>query len=67
MDLNGNAITVSNELYDKMVKADPESMKQSPISAKALKKVIDEEKKAGKEPLTFAMVFPVSTHNYQLT
>jgi len=66
MDLNGNAITVSNELYDKMVKADPESMKQSPISAKALKKVIDEEKKAGKEPLTFAMVFPVSTHNYQL-
>lgn len=66
MDLNGNAITVSNELYDKMVKADPESMKQSPISAKALKKVIEEEKKAGKEPLTFAMVFPVSTHNYQL-
>jgi two-component system, oxyanion-binding sensor len=66
MDLNGNAITVSNELYDKMMKADPESMKQSPISAKALKKVIDEEKKAGKEPLTFAMVFPVSTHNYQL-
>ncbi|MEY3220375.1 MAG: hypothetical protein RIT27_1732 [Pseudomonadota bacterium] len=66
MDLNGNAITVSNELYEKMVKADPESMKQSPVSAKALKKVIDEEKKAGKEPLTFAMVFPVSTHNYQL-
>lgn len=66
MDLNGNAITVSNELFDKMMKADPESMKQSPISAKALKKVIDEEKKAGKEPLTFAMVFPVSTHNYQL-
>lgn len=66
MDLNGNAITVSNELYERMVKADPEAMKQRPISAKALKKVIDEDKAAGKEPLTFAVVFPVSTHNYQL-
>ncbi|EIJ42280.1 ABC-type nitrate/sulfonate/bicarbonate transport system, periplasmic component [Beggiatoa alba B18LD] len=66
MDLNGNAITVSNELYERMVQADPEAMKASPTTAQALKKVIDADKAAGKEPLTFAMVFPVSTHNYQL-
>jgi nitrate/nitrite transport system substrate-binding protein len=66
MDLNGNAITVSNDLYERMMKADPEAMKSSSTSAQALKKVIDQEKAAGKEPMTFAMVFPVSTHNYQL-
>jgi two-component system, oxyanion-binding sensor len=66
MDLNGNGITVSNDLYDRMMEADPESMKTRPTTAKALKKVIDADKKAGKEPMTFAMVFPVSTHNYEI-
>lgn len=66
MDLNGNGITVSNELYERMVEADPEAMKTRPTTAVALKKVIDADKKAGKEPMTFAMVFPVSTHNYEL-
>lgn len=66
MDLNGNGITVSNELYDRMVEADPEAMSESPVSARALKKVIDADKAAGKEPMTFAMVFPVSTHNYEI-
>lgn len=66
MDLNGNGITVSNDLYDRMMEADPESMKKRPTSAVALKKVIDADKKAGKEPMTFAMVFPVSTHNYEI-
>jgi ABC-type nitrate/sulfonate/bicarbonate transport system substrate-binding protein len=66
MDLNGNGITVSEELYQRMVQADPEAMKQRPTSARALKRVIDADKKAGKEPMTFAMVFPVSTHNYEI-
>lgn len=66
MDLNGNGITVSNELYDRMMEADPESMKKRPTTAVALKKVIEADKKAGKEPMTFAMVFPVSTHNYEI-
>jgi ABC-type nitrate/sulfonate/bicarbonate transport system substrate-binding protein len=67
MDLNGNGITVSNALYERMMAADPEAMKAPrPTSARALKKVIDEDKKAGKEPMTFAMVFPVSTHNYEI-
>ncbi|MGB1220648.1 MAG: CmpA/NrtA family ABC transporter substrate-binding protein [Alcanivoracaceae bacterium] len=66
MNLNGNAITVSNELYQRMLDADPETMASRPISARALKKVIDEDKSAGREPMTFAMVFPVSTHNYEM-
>lgn len=67
MDLNGNGITVSNALYERMMKADPEAMKKPrPTTAVALKKVIDEDKAAGKEPMTFAMVFPVSTHNYEI-
>lgn len=66
MDLNGNAITVSNALYERMVEADPEAMKERPLTARALKKVIDADKAAGKPPMTFAMVFPVSTHNYEL-
>lgn len=66
MDLNGNAITVSNKLYKRMLEADPEAMKASPTTAQALKKVIDADKAAGRPPMTFAMVFPVSTHNYQI-
>jgi ABC-type nitrate/sulfonate/bicarbonate transport system substrate-binding protein len=66
MDLNGNAITVSNELYERMMEADPAAMGERPLSARALKKVIDSDKAAGKPPMTFAMVFPVSTHNYQI-
>jgi nitrate/nitrite transport system substrate-binding protein len=66
MDLNGNGITVSNALYQRMVEADPEAMKKRPTSAQALKKVIDADKRAGKPPMTFAMVFPVSTHNYEI-
>ena len=66
MDLNGNGITVSNELYERMVEADAAAMKTRPTTAVALKKVIEADKKAGREPMTLAMVFPVSTHNYEL-
>jgi len=66
MDLNGNGITVSTALYERMRKADPQAMAQRPITARALKKVIDADRKAGRSPMTFAMVFPMSTHNYEL-
>ena len=66
LGLNGNAITVSSSLYERMRQADPEAMATSPVTARALKKVIAENKQAGQSPLTFAMVFPVSNHNYQL-
>ncbi len=66
MALNGNGITVSHELYARMLETDPMAMQESPLTAKALKKVIDQDKAMGKPLMTFATVFPVSTHNYEL-
>src|SRR5665647_3285046 len=36
------------------------------VSARALARVVTEQKARGAEPLTFGMTFPFSTHNYQL-
>ena len=67
MDLNGNGITVSNEIWEKMKKHVPmkDGKPVHPIKADYLKPVVDEYKKAGK-PFKMGMVFPVSTHNYEL-
>lgn len=68
MDLNGNAITVSNEVWDQMK---PKLSKTSdgkiahPIKADALKPVI-QQYNAEDKPFKMGMVFPVSTHNYEL-
>ncbi len=68
MDLNGNAITVSNavmaKLKEKLAKQ-PDGKPVHPIKAEALKSVVDDYKKEGK-PFKMGMVFPVSTHNYEL-
>lgn len=66
LDLNGNAITVSNALHARLCAADPEAMAQRPVSARALRRVIEADRRAGRARLTFAQVFPTSTHNYQL-
>lgn len=68
MDLNGNAITVSNRIWEGMrpyVKLDAEGKPIHPISAAALKPVIETLNKQG-EAFKMGMVFPVSTHNYEL-
>jgi nitrate/nitrite transport system substrate-binding protein len=68
MDLNGNGITVSNQIWEMMkahIPADAEGKPQHPISAAALKPVVDMFKSEGK-PFNMGMVFPVSTHNYEL-
>jgi len=68
MDLNGNAITLSNKVWD-MIKADlpkqADGRPKHPISASALKPVIASFEQQGK-PFKMGMVFPVSTHNYEL-
>ncbi len=68
MDLNGNAITVSNEIWEQM-KTHDENLRLDrpvhPISAHALKPVIRERADSGR-PLHMGVVFPVSTHNYEL-
>ncbi len=67
MDLNGNAITVSNDVWSKMKKHIPhkDGKPVHPISASALKPVIADYEDKGK-PFKMGMVFPVSTHNYEL-
>ena len=68
MDLNGNGITVSNEIWSQMKANDP-SLRTSPpphpISARGLVPVVADYKRRG-QLLRMGMVFPVSTHNYEL-
>ena len=68
MDLNGNGITVSNAVWEEMKNYMPKGADGKPvhpIKAEALKKVVDKYKAEGK-PFNMGMVFPVSTHNYEL-
>lgn len=68
MDLNGNAITVSNEVWELMKPHIPlaeDGRPEHPISAAALKPVVDQYNASGR-PFNMGMVFPVSTHNYEL-
>ena len=66
MGLNGNAVTVSNDLYRQLEEVDPDGMKKLPHSAAPLKKLIERNSSQGRPKLTFAHVFPVSSHNYEL-
>ncbi|WP_111310049.1 CmpA/NrtA family ABC transporter substrate-binding protein [Confluentibacter sediminis] len=68
MDLNGNAITVSNDVWSKMkdnIPVDSNGKPVHPIKADALKPVITKYKNEGKA-FKMGMVFPVSTHNYEI-
>ena len=68
MDLNGNGITVSNEIWEQMkdhIEHDSEGKPIHPISAASLKPVVEKYQSEGK-PFNMGMVFPVSTHNYEL-
>ena len=62
MDLNGNGITVSNEVFEMMkphLEMGADGKPVHPIKASALKPVVDKFKADGK-PFNMGMVFPVS-------
>lgn len=68
MDLNGNAITVSNDTWEQMkpfLSKESDGKIVHPIKADALKPVVQKYRDQGK-PFNMGMVFPVSTHNYEL-
>ena len=67
MDLNGNGITVANEIWEEMLAYVPmqDGKPVHPIKADYLKPVVDEYRASG-IPFNMGMVFPVSTHNYEL-
>ena len=68
LDYNGNGITVSNEIWAQMQENDPELKSPTPkhpITADSLKPIVEEYKSEGKN-FNMGMVFPVSTHNYEI-
>lgn len=66
LNLGGNTITIGNALWERMEKADSAALAETPISARALKAVIAEDKAAGRPPMTFAAVYPFSPHMIEL-
>ncbi|HLZ01378.1 MAG TPA: CmpA/NrtA family ABC transporter substrate-binding protein [Bradyrhizobium sp.] len=66
LGINGNAITVSPVLHAALM-GELDGDRFDPMAtARALARVVTARRKKGAEPLTFAMTFPFSTHNYQL-
>ena len=68
MDLNGNGITLSTAVWEQMkpnLPKMPDGRPVHPIRADYLKPVVDSYREQG-EPFKMGMVFPVSTHNYEL-
>lgn len=68
MDLNGNGLTVANDVWKQMKKnipVDADGKLIHPIKADALKPIIKKTKDAG-QTFPMGMVFPVSTHNYEI-
>ena len=68
LDLNGNAITLSNKVWNEIEPTLPkgaDGKPKHPISASHLKPVVEKFEQQGK-PFNMGMVFPVSTHNYEL-
>lgn len=66
VSLNGNAITLSQALYQELLAANKLSNLTLPMAAYLLQQVIAERAAAGKAKLRFAHVFPYSCHHYQL-
>jgi nitrate/nitrite transport system substrate-binding protein len=68
MDLNGNGITLAKEIWTRMKELNPSLAGEPvarPVKADLLKPVVQAMKAAG-TPMKMGMVFPVSTHNYEL-
>lgn len=64
--LGGNAITVSRQLFAEM-EAQGATLGAAPAAmGAALKAAIAARKRGGAPPLTLAMVFPFSSHNYEM-
>lgn len=65
LNRNGSAITVSRELAGSLRTAHS-APADAPVTAAALAGVVEARRVRGEPPLTFAVVFPYSMHNYFL-
>lgn len=66
LGMNGNAITVAPSLHAAILAEADGDPADPMVTAKALARVVAARRASGREPLTFGMTFPFSTHNYQL-
>ena len=64
LNANGSSITLSKALTQALRAQGADA--GTPRTAQALKRLIDQRAAAGERPLTFAVVFPFSIHNYLL-
>ncbi|MBO9561103.1 MAG: ABC transporter substrate-binding protein [Caulobacter sp.] len=66
LNQNGSAITVSSRLATQLREIDPKGMAAPLITAAPLARLVEQRRGQDAPPLTFAMVFPQSMHNYAL-
>lgn len=67
LNANGSSITLSGLLAEQLrAEEGPAPQAGAPRTAHALKRLIDRRAATGERPLTFAVVFPFSIHNYLL-
>ena len=72
LQLNGNALTLSNSLWQEMEETAPQFMgaqlanKRTALDARAIAAVVAKRAASGAKPLVLASVFPYSVQNYML-
>ncbi len=66
LNLNGSAVTVAAAHAQAMRDLDAEGMAAAPRTARPLARLVEQRRERGEQPLTFAVVFPYSMHNYEL-
>jgi NitT/TauT family transport system ATP-binding protein len=66
LGLGGNAITTSLALWDELDGAGASIGCDPRTTGAALRAVVAARARAAREPLTFAVVYPFSSHNYEL-
>lgn len=62
LNTGGNAITFSNDLFERVAGLSPDGA----VTAAGLKAVIEAGRAQGAAPLSFAVVYPFSSHAYEL-
>jgi ABC-type nitrate/sulfonate/bicarbonate transport system substrate-binding protein len=66
LGLGGNAVTVSTMLWESLGSEGGGSTLDPAVQGEALRRVVRARERAHRAPLTFAMVYPFSCHNYEL-
>jgi len=66
LEVNGNALTLSQSLWREIEDVAPEFVGRTPLDARAIAAVVARRAAAGAPPLLLASVFPYSVQNYML-